>query len=188
MLRLYWLAILPLMVIACGTTSAPLSETFDERTGNTVTVVSQPLVFARERNDVAAHARDYATLVAVEVDRSGSFEDFLLLFRWSTVDKRFAPPPQTDQGEMHLISEGRVITMKPLDALPVGLNAAKLHLPRHGAAVIRAFSVDLDLLRFVAASRTLSLQMPLEPFDAPFHIWEDGRAALDDFVRQTSAP
>jgi hypothetical protein len=49
----------------------PSHEFFDERTGNTLLVVPKPLVFARERTDVAAHARDYATMVAVEIDQSG---------------------------------------------------------------------------------------------------------------------
>jgi hypothetical protein len=59
-------------------------EIFDEQTGSTLLVVTQPLVFARTRSDVAAFGRDYATLVAVEVDISGKFADYLLLYRWNT--------------------------------------------------------------------------------------------------------
>jgi hypothetical protein len=186
-----WLSVAaPLILISCMTEHAPAGqEVFDEETGNTVTVVSKPLVFARERTDVAAHARDYATLVAVEVDRSGSFKDFLLLYRWSTVDKRMTSPPQPDEEEMRLTSDGRVISLKPLESLPVGVGSkVNLHLPRHGAAIVRAFAVDLNLLRFLAASNGLTLQMPREPLDAPFQIWEDGRRALGEFVHQTSAP
>ena len=69
------------------------TEIFDEETGSTLLVVSKPLVFARDRSDVAAHARDYATLVAVEDDRSGQYTQYLLLYRWSTVDRRMSPPP-----------------------------------------------------------------------------------------------
>ncbi|MDP9083903.1 MAG: hypothetical protein M3N50_09070 [Pseudomonadota bacterium] len=48
---------------------------------------------------------------------------------------------------------------------------------------MRAYPVDLDLLRFIAASRTLMLQLPQEALDAPFHLWEDGRAALQISLR-----
>ena len=71
----------------------PSHEIFDERTGNTLLVVPKPLVFARERTDVAAHERDYATVVAVEIDQSGKYSEYLLLYRWSTVDRRMSPPP-----------------------------------------------------------------------------------------------
>jgi len=37
------------------------NEIFDEETASTLLVVSKPLVFARERSDVAAHSRDYAS-------------------------------------------------------------------------------------------------------------------------------
>ena len=52
----------------------PSHEILDEQTGNTLLVVPKPLVFARERTDVAAHERDYATVVAVEIDQSGSYQ------------------------------------------------------------------------------------------------------------------
>src|ERR1700674_4900727 len=66
------------------------NEIFDEETASTLLVVSKPLVFARERSDVAAHSLDYATIVAVEDDRSGEYAQYLLLYRWSTVDRRMS--------------------------------------------------------------------------------------------------
>jgi hypothetical protein len=188
--RLWLFAFIPLLLGACGSTpAAPGREIFDEQTGNTWTVVSKPIVFARERTDVAAHARDYATLVAVEVDHSGTFKDYLLLHRWSTVDKRMSPPPAPDAGELHLLSEGRELNLKPLPSLPIGVDSRRdLHVPAHGAAVTYAFAVDQDTLRFIAASRVLKLRMPQESLDTPFQIWEDGRGALSEFLHQTSAP
>ncbi|MDP9090772.1 MAG: hypothetical protein M3O26_18805 [Pseudomonadota bacterium] len=190
-MNLLWLfALIPLLLGACSSTPpAPGHEIFDEQTGNTLTVVSKPIVFARERTDVAAHARDYATLVAVEVDHSGTFKNYLLLHRWSTVDTRMSPPPGPEAGEMRLLGEGRELKLQPLDSLPISVTSGReLYLPRHGAAVTRAFAVDGDILRFIAASRTLILQMPKESLDAPFQIWDDGRGALLEFLQQTSAP
>jgi hypothetical protein len=190
--RLWFFASISLVLSlgACSATPpAPGHEIFDEQTGNTLTVVSSPIVFARERTDVAAHARDYATLVAVEVDHSGTFKDYLFLHRWSTVDTRMSPPPGPDAGEMRLLSEGRELKLQPLDSLPIGVGSGRdLHVPRHGAAVTRAFAVDPDILRFIAASRMLVLQMPQEALDTPFQIWEDGRGALQEFLHQTYAP
>jgi hypothetical protein len=56
------------------------------------------------RVDVAANARDYATVVAVEANRSGKYSQYLL-HRWSTVDRRMALPAEA----------GRLV-IEPMDA------------------------------------------------------------------------
>ena len=152
---------------------------FDEQTASTLTVVDEPLIFARERSDAAAFARDYATLVAVEVDLSGTDVDYLLLYRWSTVDPRMSPPPGPDEGEMHLLADGRLIDLKPLPRLPVSLTQRHaLLVPNHGKVIAYAYRVEPGTLRFIAASRDLRLRMPQEPLDLPFTVWSDGRPAL----------
>jgi hypothetical protein len=181
--------LLALTALPSCTTRAPLAskEIFDEQTASTLSVVAKPLVFARERSDVAAHSRDYATLVAIDYDRSGEFEDYLLLYRWSTVDRRMSPPPREDQGELRILADGRVIELKPLDKLPISLSQRRvLHLPEHGDIVARAYRVDPALLHFIATSRDMSLRLPQETLDTPFTIWEDGRGALQTFVVRTA--
>jgi hypothetical protein len=188
--RILLTVVMALAIASCSSDrAAPGREVFDEQTGNTLTVVSSPLVFARERNDLAAYARDYASLVAVEVDHSGTPKNYLLLYRWSTVDKRMLPPQDPTGGKLRLVGDGRELSLSPLDSLPVGLDSIRtLHAPRHGAALTRAYAVDMDSLRFIAESRDLHLQLPQETFDMPFRIWEDGRRALARFVHQSSSP
>lgn len=190
MLRHSLIFILLAMLNACSSSPAtPGKEILDERTGNTVTVVSKPIVFARERTDVAAYARDYATLVAVEVDHAGTFKNYLLLYRWSTVDKRMLPKPDPNAGALRLLGDGRKLDLLPLASVPIAVGMGRdLHLPRHGASIIRAFAVDQAVLRYIALAQELSLQMPQEELDSPFRLWEDGRGALDAFLHQTSAP
>jgi hypothetical protein len=173
------------MLPACSSVprSAASQEIFDEQTGNTMLVVAKPLVFARTRSDVAAFARDYATLVAVEVDQSGKFNDYLLLYRWSTVDPRMAAPPGPNQGELKILTEGREIDLTPLEQLPVSLSRRKqLLVPDQGVVVAHAYKIDAATLAFIASSRELTVRMPQEQFDAPFTIWEDGRGALAKFA------
>lgn len=168
---------------------ADTPEIFDEGTGNTVSVVSKPLVFARDRTDVAAFAHDFATLVAVEVDHSGDFVDYLLLYRWSTVDRRMSPRPNTDGGELKIFAEGRVLDLRPLDTVPVSLaQSAALHVPPHEDTVTHAYRVDSDVLKFIATSDTLAVQLPQESLDTPFRMWDDGRGALREFLRRTVSP
>ncbi len=162
---------------------------FDERTGSTLSVVDAPLIFARARSDVAAFAQDYATLVAVGVDLSGRDVEYLMLYRWSTVDPRMSAPPGANEGELHIIADGRLIDLKPLAQLPVGLSRRRLlHVPNHGDVIAYAYEVAPGALRFIATSRDLVLRMPEEPLALPFTLWADGRAALAEFAGPAGAP
>ena len=183
------LALLTLPACSSLPPAAASHEILDEQSGNTLSVVASPLVFARERTDVAANARDYATLVAVEVDHSGKYSEYLLLYRWSTVDRRRSPPPDPSAGELRIFADGRAIDLQPLERLPVDLSRRReLHVPDHGDVVARAYQIDAPTLRFIAASGTLTVRMPQEPFDVPFGLWEDGRAALGQFAQGAIAP
>jgi hypothetical protein len=172
---------------ACTSVPQRTGEYLDERSGNTVAVVTQPLIFARQRTDVAAYARDYATLVAVEGDNAGKFSQYLLLYRWSTVDRRMSPPPPPDAGELQIQAEGRVIVLKPVEPFPFDLShREQLHLPESADPVVHAYVMDLATLRFIAGSRVLSVVMPQETLGTPFVMWRDGRAALSRFVQRAS--
>jgi hypothetical protein len=170
----------------CVASHAPLTrEILDEQSGNTLIVVSAPLEFARARTDVAAYARDYATLVAVEIDNAGSYSDFLLLYRWSTVDRRMSPPPAPDQGELHILADGRDIELQPLADMPISLaKRQELFVPPHGDLVAHAYRADGATLRYIASSRRLIVRLPQERLDTPFALFRDGRKALADFAGQ----
>ena len=165
------------------------TEIFDEESGSTLLVVSKPLVLARDRSDVAAHCRDYATLVAVEDDQSGKYTQYMLLYRWSTVDRRMSPPPGPDEGQLKIFADGRTINLKPLERQPTSLAQRRaLHVPEHGDIVYRAYRVDSAMLHYIADSRELTVRMPQEALDTPFTVWEDGRGALAQFLQRAVAP
>jgi hypothetical protein len=183
--------ILALAVLTACATQPPTEsqEVFDEGNASTLLVVAKPLVFARERSDVAAHARDYATLVAVEIDISGEYSQFLLLYRWSTVDRRMSPPPDPNEGALRIFADGRAIDLKPLDKLPVNFaQRRELHVPKHDDVIPRGYKIDVGMLHFIATSHDLLVRMPQEQLDTPFRLWQDGRAALVEFVRRAAAP
>ena len=178
------IVLLWLLVSCVSDRAAPPHEIFDEQSAMTLSVVSQPLVFARDRSDVAAHARDYATVVAAEIDRSGDYTDFLLLYRWSTVDRRMAPPPPQSAGALRIVADGRVIDLKPMERLPVSLTQSRaLFVPPHSDIIPRAYAVDAALLQHIAACRSLTLHMPQEELNTPFALFQDGRKALTNFLR-----
>lgn len=100
-----------------------------------------------------------------------------------------SPPPNAESGELKIFAQGRVLDLRPLDAVPVSLTkGAALHVPAHEETVTHAYRVDTDVLRFIATSDTLAVRLPQEPLDSPFRMWEDGRGALREFLRRTAGP
>ena len=181
--RLVLLAAALTALVGCASGPPETREILDEETGNTFFVATRPLVFARNRTDVAAFTRDYVTLVAVAVNESGKYSEYLLFYRWSTVDRRMLPPPDPNAGELRIQADGRAIDLHPLERVPVSLTSrAELHEPNHGDAIAHAYKMDLPTLHFLATSRTLEVRLPQEPLDTPFGLWQDGRADLERFV------
>ena len=173
---------------ACAASQQP-REFMDEASANTVLTVNAPLVFARDRADVAAHAHDFASLVAVEIDASGKYSTYLLLYRWSTVDPRMAPTPRPNGERLRIIADDRIIDLKPVESMPSSLNHRReLHVPSYGDVIAHAYPVDVPTLRFIAASRDLRLRVPEEPLDTPLTLWQDGRQGLAEFVKRAEVP
>jgi len=49
-------------------------------------------------------------------DQSGTFKDYMLLYRWSTVDSRMLSRPQSNEGASDWLSEGRELNLEPLES------------------------------------------------------------------------
>jgi hypothetical protein len=151
----------------------------DEHTAATITAVDRPLVFARDRTDLAANARDYVTLAAAAVDRMGKVQYVLVAYSWSTADSRLSEerPPVPDSlvitaDDRRLLFTGPTGT--PVDAgiaEPVGAPPG----PQRAPYVFRA---DLSVLRFLSAARHLSVQVGTSDAAPSYEIWDDGRPAL----------
>lgn len=188
-IRAVLLLVLTALASCASRPPAASEEIFDEADASTLLVTAKPIVFARERSDLAAYARDYATVVAVEIDISGEYSDFLLVYRWSTVDRRMLPPLDPNQGALRIVADGRVFNFNPVDKLPVNFaQRRELHMPKHDDVVPRGYKVDAETLHFIATSEELTVRMPQEPYDAPFKLFEDGRRALLEFLKPAFAP
>jgi hypothetical protein len=152
-------------------------EYLDTQTGATITVVEKPIVFARERSERAANLRDYVNLSAATVNRAGKREYVLVAYVWSTLDARFSPVNAAR--ELVLRADDRRLTLSANGKTPSDLGIARpVHAPQGQKLLPLVFPTDLDTLRFVAASRALSVQVGAEGEDFAYEIWDDGRPAL----------
>jgi hypothetical protein len=172
----------------CGTltacTFAPERppEYLDQDTAALVTTVSEPIVFARAHQDVAANARQYATVAAVSVNRSGHYEYVLLVYLWSTVDPRLGADRHPGQNVILLADDRAIRLVRDARSLQeVGISTP-LHAPEHIRGQPRIYHTDLDALKFLAKARRVRLLLEGDEDPRPFDVWTDGRRALARFA------
>ena len=164
-------------------------EYLDESTAATVTVVRTPLVFARERSDLAANARDYVTLAAAAVNSAGRVHYILVTYRWSTIDVRLDPDRPRPTDPLVVAADDRRIqltapTHSPHDA---GIDTP-VHPPPGPRREPAVYTIDLATLRFIAAARRLVVRTGASDTAPTYEIWTDGRRALNDFVDRMQGP
>ena len=166
----------------CATVPTGPREELDESTGTTLLIVQHPLIFARPRVDVAAHTRDYVTLVGTEEDRSGRYTAWLVAHRWSTVDPRMGG--QSDaSASLHVIADDREFTLQRTDPPPGFLKRGDLLFAPHAAAAHPdAYPVDDATLRYIAGASRLLVRVGESDPLPPYALWDDGREALLQLV------
>lgn len=169
------------------------SEYLDERTGATIIVAAEPWVFALERSTLAANARDYISLTAVEVDRSGHLQVYLIGYVWTTIDSR-SRVARSDLATtpLDLFADGRLILLKPQARFPDDfLDDRRLRPETSGRPQRAAYLVSCDILRYLASSRHASIsfhEAADQDVDAQdderetYESWSDGRPALGAFL------
>jgi hypothetical protein len=171
---------------ACGLTPVQErpTEYLDEHTAATVTIVDKPIVFARERPELAANVRDYLTLSAASVNRSGKVSYVLVAYFWSTLDSFGAPSVAAVTDQLLLAVDDRRIRLSTRghSAKDAGI-ANPVHAPPQHDGPPTVYGTDLDTLRFLSAARNVIAVRGADGNEQTFEIWDDGRAALGAFVR-----
>jgi hypothetical protein len=177
------LAPLALLLVACSAPPQRPSEYLDQSTGATVTSVDAPLIFARARLELAYGARDYVTLAAASVNRSGHIEQVLLGYIWSTIDPRMRRDPEPADQTLVIVADDRVIVLSADRRTPqdVGI-AAPVAVPSGSNATQRLYPTDTATLRFLASARQLRLTIRNGADPRSFDLWADGRGALLQFL------
>jgi len=174
---------LALLLVACAAPAERPAEYLDQTTGATVTSVTAPLVFARTRLELAYGARDYVTLAAASVNRTGHIEQVLLGYVWSTVDPRMRRNAEPADQTLIITADDRVIvlTADRRTSHDVGI-AAPVAVPAGSNATQSLYPTDIATLRFLAAARQLRLTIRDNGDPRPFEMWSDGRGALTEYL------
>jgi hypothetical protein len=171
-----------LLAAGCAATSQPREhEYLDENTAATVTVGHDTLVFARERPELAVNARDYLTVVPVDVNRAGKHAVYLFGYAWSTIDKRGV---DETPGAYEIVADDRSIglALAPGGTRELGIGTAPLPPPSRTAVPVVA-ATSREILRFIVAATDVRVLRTRDGLVARFALWHDGRPALDEFLQ-----
>jgi hypothetical protein len=173
------------LLIASGCASIDIApiERLDERSGDTLIIVRQPLNFVRIRPDILG-MRDYVTLVAVEEDHVGQYNSYVLAYRWSTIEKSLPPPPENQVGPLQIDGDAQW-SLTPLAEVPASLQSRRdLYAPYPLIYGISAYRIGLAELRAIATSSTLTLRPAHDDLPQPLQLLDDGRPALREFAQR----
>lgn len=159
----------------CATTreeAAGPREYLDRETAATVTVGVPALVFARDRTEYAVHARDYLTLVAVDVNRGGRHAQYFFGYAWSTIGKPSAAAQSTPPTRFELVADGRRIPLvhQPGPLRELGLGEAPLPPPSRTAELLVA-PASREVQEFVQRASELHAVRVGEGGSARYDLW-----------------
>jgi hypothetical protein len=172
-------------LLGCAAGQARTIQYFDEVTAATITATAKPTVFARERPELAHHAREYVTLGALAINRGGRIEYMLLVYRWSTVDPRLRPAVATEEEDLLLAVDDRVLRLEPDGrTLRQAGTSIPLHSPPHSVAQPRLYRTDPAMLHALGESRTLELLAPRRDQAGRFVVWRDARSAFSGLAQR----
>lgn len=159
------------------------TEFLDENTAATVSVAAKPLVFARERTDLAAHARDYVTLAGASVNRSGTVDYFIFVYFWSTVDRRDSNSDAAADTQLIIAADDRRIQprLEGHSTRDAGVGTAVRAPPGH-RWTLNVYRSDIATLRYVAEARRLALITGSAQEPGTYDLWDDQRPALRALV------
>jgi hypothetical protein len=160
-------------------------EYLDPDTAALVTTVSSPIIFARAHPDVAANARQYTTVAAVSINRSGHYEYVLLVYLWSTVDPRLGIDRHPGQNVILLADDRAIRLVRDGRSMhEVGISTP-LHAPEHIRGQPRIYRTDRETLQFISGARRVRLLLESDEDPRPFDVWTDGRGALAYWLKAT---
>jgi hypothetical protein len=181
-------ALLASGLTGCAGAPAPAPESpqyLDPVTAAMVTSVSSPMVFARAHQDVSANSRQYLTVAAVSINRSGRYEYLLLVYLWSTVDPRLGADRHPGQNLVWLADDRAIRLVRDGRTMQEAGVSRPLFAPEHwherlarGSSGPRIYRTDRQTLLFLSSARRLRLVLEGDDDPRPFDVWTDGRRAL----------
>ena len=168
----YSILLAALCIVAGCSSTPPAKEYLDGETAATITIGAPSIVMARDRFDLAVHARDYITLTPVQVNRAGRRNLYLHCQIWSTIDRRADKAVIPSSAELALLADDRRFPLpnSAADLRALGFGASPIE-PASSATEVRMLGIDIDALRFLTRTDRLRIALTQDKTTEYFELW-----------------
>ncbi len=142
-------------------------------------------MFARARTEYAINARDYLTVVPVEVNRAGTHALYFYCYAWSTIDK---PVAAEKPAQFEIVADGRQIPLTPAGAplRSLGFGEAPFPPPAHAAVPLVSVTTR-EVLQFLVRAQELSVVATRDGLAERYELWTDQRSSIEEFLHGSPA-
>jgi hypothetical protein len=170
-------------------TSTGITEYLDTQTAMTVRVVAEPFVYGHDVPELAANARDYLSVGAVELDNMGRHRFFLVLVSWSTIDRARlntpvpAQPERIEWSEKSRVREWAVTSHQPRE-LGAGMPLLEPPVARMGESWIEVKAADL---RSLADEPPETIDAVVNGIRQRYTLWRRADGPLREFAASLPA-
>jgi hypothetical protein len=174
-----------LMGAGCADQPSPPGQYLDPVTAATVRTVAEPLVYAHEEPAIAANARDYLSLGAIEVNSMGTRRHFLAAVSWSTIDRHapgLAPLPAPDTLRIAMGAASRELAPLGHEGRSLGVGSPPFR-PATGYAGESWYELTVADLRALSAAAPATVELLDGRGRVRYVLWRDETKALAEFVR-----
>lgn len=171
------------MVSACASSVPMINDKLDEATGVTITFIGTPLLLYRETPAQAAYARDYAQLGPIQVNRSGSYQYYLWIGSWATMQTSSVSEHRDGFESIVVFADGEPLALELSGWTPDAIGASEpTYLKPVASSTDAYYQVTIDQIRMIGEATDIRLRTggssPRE-----YEPWDDQTAARAAFAR-----
>lgn len=181
LLREFTYCLVVLSLSACASTTGNVNEFLDEQTAVTVTSSISPIVLYRDNPSQAAYARNYLHIGPIEVNRSGSYQYFLWIGIWNTMDTADSAARRDSFSSITLFADGEPLPLEIAGWTPDAIGTSRpVYVKPVASAADVYYRVTVDQIRLIAEASDLRIRTsggsPRE-----YQLWDNQQAARKDF-------
>jgi hypothetical protein len=169
-------------LFGCTATTPTVTDQLDWQTGATVTFVNTPLMLYRENPGKAAYARDYAHLGPIRVNRSGTYQYYLWVGSWATMQKSNVSEHRDGFESIVIFADEEPLLLELSGWTPDAIGISKpTYIKPVASSTDAYYQVTIDQIRLIAEASDIRLHSTgSSPKD--FELWDAQKSARNELT------
>jgi len=171
-----------LIVAGCASSAPTVRDKLDTLTGVTVTFSNTPLIMYRDDSGRAAFARNYIQMAPIQVNRSGTYQYFLWLSVWNTMQPVNLAEHRDSLESIVLFADGEPMSLDLVGWTPEAIGTSEpVYLKPVASSVDAYYRVTADQIRLIAEATDLRLRTS-GANAREFGLWDNQQLARSEFL------